>query len=171
MKKTAATACGLALCALAALSLPVGLRAQTVSNTTVVQSALHSIYEGHTLLMTVADLGSTAAASTVTVEFRDTSNQRRASDSATLTRGTPVRLRLSLPAGSGLTQLRAVVTITPRVGGSVPIVSLEDLDANTLVIRTLPPSGPIHIPDGGGFSANCGPSSGWVVFAPTPQAP
>lgn len=170
MKTTAATACGLALCALATLFLPAGLRAQTGSNTTVVQSALHSIYEGHTLFMTVADVGSTAAASTVSVEFRDAADQPRASWSGTLTRTTPVHLRLPLPPGSGLSQLRAVVKITPIVGGAVPIVSLEDLDANALVIRTLPPSGPIPIPDAG-FSAYCGPGNGWRVIAAKPQQP
>ena len=47
-------------------------------NVTVLKSGLHSIFEGHTLLLTVTEVGSTTSASTVTIEFLDALDQRRA---------------------------------------------------------------------------------------------
>ena len=115
---------------------PRSARAQTPSGptVTVLKSGLHSIFEGHTLLLTVTEVGSTTSTSAVTIEFLDASDQRRGFASGTLKRAAPratagrhsCRSRLS-------TALRAIVKITPLTNGaaSEPIVGLEDLDADS----------------------------------------
>lgn len=126
--------------------VPPRLAAQAGPSTAVLRSPLHSIFEGHTLQLTVAELGSPSVPSTVIIEFRDASNQTRAITSTsippsprTMTPTVPVRLRLPLAAGSGLSQLRAIVTISAFSGGSTPAVSFEDLDVNSFTARSFPP--------------------------------
>lgn len=142
-KRSIGAVCGAALFALGVGTLAEqGLVAQTGPRTVVLQSPLHSIFEGHTLQLTVAELGSPSVPSTVTIEFRDASNQTRAATRPvpiSITPTAPVRLRLPMAVGTGLSQLRAIVTISAFGGGSTPAVSFEDLDANSFTVRSLPP--------------------------------
>jgi hypothetical protein len=151
------------LCALMGATVS-SLGAQTPGETTVtvLKSGLHSIFGGHAFLLTVAEVGSTASSSEVKIEFRDASDQRRAMNSGVLHRGRPVRLRVPVPAGTGREQLRVIVTITTLANGegSEPIVGLEDLDADSLVVETKPPCAPPPSV-GGGAEGNC--DGGWRV--------
>jgi len=130
---------GVGSAALFALGLgtlvPPRLAAHTGPTTVVLRSPLHSIFQGHTLQLTVAELGTPSVPSIVTIEFRDASNQGRALTTPTA----PVRLRLPLGAGSGLSQMRAIVTISAFSGGSTPAVSFEDLDVSSFTARSFPP--------------------------------
>lgn len=136
--------CGLSLFVLAAgLLHPKELVAQTGPQTVVLRSVLHSVLEGHTLFLTVAEGGSTAVPANVTIEFWDASGRRRTSVSGTVTRSAPVRLTLPLAAASGLSQMRAVVTIDTFSSGSVPMLSMEDVDVNRSTVRQL---FPCHVP-------------------------
>jgi len=125
-----------AVCVLVGALLPALGTAQTSGGpTTVLKSGLHSIFEGHTLLLTVTEVGSTASTSTVTIEFLDALDQRRGFATGTMKRGRqPVELAVAIPAGAGYQRLRAIVKITPLTNGegSEPIVGLEDLDADSL---------------------------------------
>ena len=147
-------ALGLA-CALGA-AMVASPRAQTVPATEI-KSGLYSVPPAHFLVATVVETGSPTVPAEVRIEFRDALDQRRGSASGILTRGKPVRLRVQMAAGAGVQQLRAILQLTDGVG-SEPIVTLEDLDANSLVVETKPP----HVPPsvGGGAEANCG---GWRV--------
>jgi hypothetical protein len=137
--------------------VPMLVLAQSSEPTvTVLKSGLQSIHERHALLLTVTEAGSTAAASEVTIEFRDPSDQRRAFTSGVLLRNRPVRLRVTIPAGAGRDQLRAIVKITTNSEGSEPIVGLEDLDVDSLKVETRPPCAPPSV--GGGAEGNC---DGW----------
>ncbi len=147
------------LCALMGAIVPsLGAQTPGEATVTVLKSGLHSIFGGHAFLLTVTEVGSTGSSSEVKIEFRDASDGRRAISSGVLHRGRPVRLRVPIPAGTGREQLRVIVTIATLTNGegSQPIVGLEDLDADTLVVETktecLPPSG------GGVFQENC---DGW----------
>ncbi len=131
------------------------------------RSGLYSVPPGHFLVATVVETGSPTVPTEVRIEFRDALDQRRGFASGTLKPGKPVRLRVQVPVGSGVQQLRAILQLTDGAG-SEPIVTLEDLDVNSLVVETKPP----HVPPsvGGGAEANCG---GWRVKRITigPPAP
>jgi len=131
-------------------------RAQTVPATEI-KSGLYSVPPAHFLVATVVETGSPTVPAEVRIEFRDAVEQRRGFASGTLKPGKPVRLRVQMPAGAGVQQLRAILQLTDGVG-SEPIVTLEDLDANSLVVETKPP----HVPPsvGGDAQGNCG---GWRV--------
>lgn len=151
------------LCALMGATVPsLGAQVPGEPTVTVLKSGLHSIFGGHAFLLSVVDVGSTASSSEVKIEFRDAADQRRAVGSGLLVRGRPVRLRVPIPAGTGRDQLRVIVTITTLTNGegSEPIVGLEDLDANSLVVETKPPCAPAPSV-GGGAEGNC--DGGWRV--------
>ncbi len=152
----------LTLWVFAAAMIPVltGAQSRTDPMAALVKSVFHSVAENHWLLLTVGEVGSVASASEVTIEFRDSADQRRAFTSGVLLRNQQVRLRASVPAGGG--QLRAIVMITPLTGsdGSEPVISLEDLDANTIRIETKPPCAPPSVGSGGG-EGSC--DGGWRV--------
>ncbi len=141
--------------------LPALGTAQTGSPTVILKSGLHSVFEGHTLLLTVTETGSTTSTSTVTIEFLDALDQRRGFASGTLKRGRQVQLPAAIPAGAGYQQLRAIVKFTPLTNGeaSEPIVGLEDLDITSLQVipKTLFAFEPIG---GSGAEGDCG---GWQV--------
>ena len=152
-----------AICVLAGALLPALGTAQTSGGpTTVLKSGLHSIFEGHTLLLTVTEVGSTTSTSTVTVEFLDALDQRRGFVSGTLKRKGLVQLPVAIPAGAGYQRLRAIVKITPLTNGagSEPIVGLEDLDITSkqVIPKGLFSVGPI---DNDGAEGDCG--GGWQV--------
>ena len=153
----------LAVSVLAGALLPALGTAQTSSGTTVtvLKSGLHSIFEGHTLLLTVTEVGSTTSTSTVTIEFLDALDQRRGFASGTLKRARHVQLPVAIPAGAGYQRLRAIVKITPltNAAASEPIVGLEDLDITSLqvipkALFSVEPTG------GSGAEGDCG---GWQV--------
>jgi len=146
-------------CALVAATV-ISLGAQTPSSgisVTVGRSALFTVPPEHFLVATVVETGSMTASSEIRIEFRDAADQRRGFAKAVLVRGRPVRLRLQVQ-GSAMLPLRAIVLVE-NTNGSAPIVSLEDLDVNSLTSETKPP---LPIPPGIGDDpeANCG---GWRV--------
>ena len=128
----------------------------------LMKSALHSIPPEHWLVVTAAEVGAATAQSEVTIEARDASDQRRGLTTGVLLANRPVRLRVAIPAGAGLQQLRAIVKISPLPNGlgSEPIVSMEDVDGQSLKIETKPPCAP---PPGSesGVIGNC--DGGWRV--------
>ncbi len=152
-----------AVCVLTGALLPALGTAQTSGGpTAVLKSGLHSIFEGHTLLLMVTEVGSTASTSTVTIEFLDALDQRRGFATGTMKRGRqPVQLAVAIPAGAGYQRLRTIVTITSLTNaeGSEPIVGLEDLDATALTVtpRALFSFHPVG---GSGAEGDCG---GWQV--------
>ena len=152
-----------AVSVLAGAMLPALGSAQTTSGAvvTVLKSGLHSIFEGHTLLLTVTEVGSTTSTSTVTIEFLDALDKRRGFASGTLKRGGQVRLPVAIPAGAGYQQLRAIVKITPLTNaeGSEPIVGLEDLDITSLQVT---PKALFSVDSTGGSGAE-GDCGGWQV--------
>jgi len=151
-----------AVCALVGALVPALGTAQTSGGpTTVLKSPLHSIFEGHTLLLTVTEVGSTTSTSTVTIEFLDALDQRRGFASGTLKRKGHVQLPVAIPAGAGYQRLRAIVKITPLTNGeaSQPIVGLEDLDITS---KQVIPKGLFSVAPIGpeGAEGDCG---GWQV--------
>ena len=120
---------------LAVVLLPTLGTAQ-VYPTVILKSGANSVFEGHTLLLTVTEVGSTTSTSSVTIEFLDALDVRRGFASGTLKRKGQVQLPVAIPAGAGYQQLRAIVKITPLTNaeGSEPIVSLEDLDITSLQV-------------------------------------
>jgi hypothetical protein len=162
----------LMLCALACVLLPALVTAQSPSApaltnsdraVTILKSPLYSIFGGHFFLLTVADQGSVSSATEVTIEFRDASNQRRAFTSGTVVKGRPLRLRLPMAANQGREQFSALVRLTSIANalGSQPVVSFEDIDANSLTIETKPPCAPVPSV-GGGAEGNCD-GNWWVT--------
>jgi hypothetical protein len=152
----------LALLVLAGAMVPTIIGAQpTSAPTTVIKSALNSVFSGHFLLLTVIDVGSPNAVSEVTIEFRDGADQRQAFTSGLLTGRRPLKLRATIPAGVARGELRAIVRRTLLTDGftSELIVGLEDIDNNAFRIETKPPCAP-EPSVGGGAEGNCG---GWSV--------
>ena len=153
-----------ALCIAAAALIPAVTSAQSqiVPLVVLMKSALHSIPAEHWLVVTAAEVGAATAQSEVTIEIRDASDQRRGFTTGVMLRNRPVRLRVPIPAGGGLQQLRAIVKISPLPNnlGSEPIVSMEDVDGQSLKIETKPPCAP---PPGteSGVIGNC--DGGWRV--------
>lgn len=153
------TWCGGVVAIVSALLSGGPLDAQTSSGSSVleVKSALFSVFG--TPQLTVAEVGSLKSSSQVQIEFRDAGDNRLFIGSATLTRKTPVRTRLSVPSG---VQVRAILKIAGLVASefSRPIVTFEDLAPGLgLVLETKPPCAPRHSV-GGGAQGNCG---GWQV--------
>jgi hypothetical protein len=133
-----------------------------------VKSGLYWVFGGHTLIVTVAEVGDTNEASLVTIEIRDAANAIRASTPPTnLTPGRPVVLSTQVPAGTRQ-QLRAIVTVAIPSSPEFhqPTVSMEVFDPTSLTIRTLPPCAvPIdQMPSqGGGAEGTC---DGWHARTP-----
>jgi len=137
-----------------------GAQAPSEPRITVLKSGLQTLLARHSFVLTLTDVGPQEAASWVTIEFRDRAGQRRAFTSARLSPDRPARLRASIASGAVSDQWRVVVTIEPIDGAasSEPIVGLEDLDADSLVLNTRPPCAP---PSGGVVAqGNC---DGWVI--------
>jgi hypothetical protein len=154
----------LALCLTVSALLPVVGSAQAPPVVTL-KSGLHSVPGGDEFLLTVAEVGSSRAAATVAIEFRDALNKQRAIFSGTLTLTQPVRLRLRIPPTVRFDQLRAIVTIRALAfwEESAPIATLEDIDVDSF--RVVPAGPPCtvtlatEVPSGGGDTeGNC---DGW----------
>ena len=126
---------------------------------TMLKSGLLRLSGGVVRELTVAEVGSRTSTSEVKVVFLDAADQRRGIASGVLMRGQPVRLRVRVPSAS--IQLRAIVWIFPltNLEGGQQVVSLEDIDADSLTIETKPPCAPLPSV-GGGAEGNC---DGWGV--------
>jgi hypothetical protein len=157
----------LVTCVLAGAVIPTLMGAQSLTEpmVMVLKSGLHTAFPGHALAVTVSEVGSATSASEITIEFRDAADRRRGFKSGTLLRNQPVQAQLPIPAG-GSQQLRVIVKITPVTDAeaSEPIVGMEDLDVNTLVVVTKPPCAPLN--PGGKWEANC---DGWHATRLTQQ--
>ena len=161
-----------AVSVLAAALFPVLGTAQTTNPTVILKSGLHSVFEKHTLLLTVTEVGSTTSTSSVTIEFLDALDVQRGFASGTLKRKGRVQLPVAIPAGAGYQQLRVIVKITPLINaeGSEPIVSLEDLDITSLQVTPKA----LYSVDNSGGSVPEGDCGGWqvnrfVLGQPSPQ--
>jgi hypothetical protein len=156
-------------CALVAATV-MSLAAQTSEpNATLAKSGLVSVAPGHVLVTTLVDTGAITASSDVRIEVRDATDQKRGYATGRLSRGKPVRLRVQVPADSGIQQFRVIVRITRLVNGrqSAPIISLEDIDANSLTILTRPSC----VPPGSGENAQGNCDGGWRVNVLTIDQP
>jgi hypothetical protein len=158
----------LAACIAVGALLPVVADAQVPAVVTL-KAGLQTVAGGNTLVLTITEVGASDSSSTVTIEFLDARDQRRAFKSAaTLQRGRPVHLRLQLPTAVGYDQLRPIVTITPLANphGSRPIVGLEELEVQAFRVVTKGGSCALFVTDdhdttkGSGAQPSC---PGWEL--------
>jgi len=154
------------VCGAAMLPVAGGAQAPGVTAT----SGLHTLFAGHYLQLTAGEFGAADSTSTVMIEFRDASDQRRAFVSGTMMRGKPVRLRVAVPAGIRSEQFSVIVAITNLVNaeGSEPIVGLENIDplsltAEPIVVCAVDNDNPST---GSGPEGNC---DGWRLKFTTQQ--
>jgi hypothetical protein len=132
---------------------------------TVMKSAQYSIFAGHVMVLRITDMGALDAATEVTMELRDATDQRRAFKSAVLRGRASVELSFRVPAGSTRQMLRGIVKLTPIAHSelSEPVAILEDLDPDSFTIWSKPPCTlAIDQPEyGSGPEGDC--DGGWRV--------
>ena len=166
------------VCLVIAVLVPAIGGAQESARTTVMRSGLHSFFDGHSVLLTVSEIGTvrsaivtSATSSLVTIEFRDDADREVASFTGWLTHARPVRLEMPVRSAAGLAQFRAIVTIAGLANGSsVPMAVLEDLDLASQTVGRIIGGGPQQAGpfDPKGASYDC-PPPGWdVTFLPNP---
>jgi hypothetical protein len=109
------------------------------------RSGLVSVFEGHSLLLTMSEIGALSARTRVRIQFHSDTDALVATTEGVLRRGSPVRLELAVPRGAGRVQARVTVTlIGPSNQDSAAVAVLEDIDpvSQTVGVRNLcgPPS-------------------------------
>lgn len=118
---------GRAALVVACLLVPCLSPAQTATTATMMDSGLFTFLGGHTVLVTVTEVGVPASAR-IRITLYDAAERTVSRTEGTLGRGSAVRLALPLPPGAGVVQLRASIVINPGTSpGSVPFAVVEDI--------------------------------------------
>ena len=137
---------------------------QTASRTWVAKSALHSVFSGHVVRLTIFEAGAPTVTSRATIEFRDGTNRVVARKEAALTPSSPVQLDVLVGDNARLAQVRAIVTVsTDSADLTAPLITFEDVNPDLgLVTKIDPPCGP------GSPSIDAQEMCGWLVLT-SPQ--
>lgn len=117
-------------------TVPGGAQVATRTGTQI-DTGLLSFFSGanRSVKVTVTELGGRAVQSQVRITFLDSADRVVGSQDGVLARGRPVFLELPLSTSEPQVQLRASVVLIGATGRrTTPVVTLEDVDANSLTI-------------------------------------
>lgn len=103
---------------------------------TLWMTGLHSFAAGRTAFFTMSDIGAGSSLSSVRIEFRDDTDRLVAAIDGQLGRGQPVRLSKTIKTGSGIAQLRVIVTMDD-LADRVPMAVFEDIGPDSLIARII----------------------------------